>query len=119
MFISSTGQIGGLLNLSALRIDLMNKTVDTQIVRLLVFDTSVSPKVAVFDETFSILPSSGEFRNFTPQIFPSQFEVVIRSNTPNIVPFTLGTAGVVGTIDVNASFKSGDFFRFEFPGIVS
>ena len=120
MFISSTGQVGGLLNLATLRIDLMNKTADTQTVRLLVFDTSESPKDTLLDETFSIPPSSGTFRNFTPQLlFPSQFEVVVRANTPNIVPFMTGLVGVLGTIDVNATFKSGDFFRFELPGTVS
>ncbi|HWO75383.1 MAG TPA: hypothetical protein VNM69_05605 [Bacillus sp. (in: firmicutes)] len=117
MFITSTGQVGGLLNLSILRIDLMNKTTEAQVVNLLIFDTSVSPKAAVFDETFIIAPSSGTFRNFTPTIFPSQYEVVIRANTPNIVPFITGTAGVIGTLDVNATFKSGDFFRWELPGV--
>lgn len=119
MFVSSTGQVGGLVNLSSLRIDLMNKNTDAQIVRLLVFDTSASPKNSVFDQTFTIPPSSGTFRTFSPLIFPSQFEVVVRSNTPNIVPFLLGTAGTTGTIDANATFRSGDFFRFEPPGIVS
>jgi len=119
MFVSSTGQVGGLSNLNTLRIDLMNKTLDDQIVNLLVFDTSVSPKVSIFDQTFTIPPSSGTFRNFTPQTFPSQFEVVIRSNTPYIVPFMTGLLGIVGTLDANATFKSGDFFRFEPSGIVS
>lgn len=96
----------------------MNKTVETQVVNLLIFDTSVSPKATVFDETFNMPASSGTFRNFTPTIFPDQYEVVIRANTPNIVPFITGTAGVIGTLDANATFKSGDFFRWELPGAI-
>lgn len=88
-------------------------------VRHLIFDTSVSPKTAVFDETFNISPSSGEFRTFVPQVFPTQFEVVVRSNTPNIVPFITGAGAVTGTLDPSATFKYGDFFRFEPPGTVS
>ncbi|MFP7736692.1 hypothetical protein ACLHDF_25505 [Priestia aryabhattai] len=87
MFAFSTGQISGtLLNLSSIRVDLMNKSKGAPKVRVLIFDTSKSPKATVFDQTFTIEPYSGDFRTISPENFPDHFEVVVRSNEQNIVP---------------------------------
>ncbi|MGM0876136.1 MAG: hypothetical protein ACQEWV_15520 [Bacillota bacterium] len=119
MFVFSTGQIGSpLLSLNSIRIDLRNKTLETQIVRVFVFDTTTSPKTTEFDETFSILPSSGNFRTITPTTFPDQYEVVVRSNTLSIVPYITGITST-GTVDPNTTFKYGDLFVKEFQGTVS
>lgn len=113
MFAYSTGQISGtLLNLSSVRVDLMNKTPDTQTVQVLLFDTSTSPKTTVFDETFTILPSSGDFREIIPADFPERYEVLVRSNDLNIVPYITGIT-ITGTVDNNATFKYGGLFIWE------
>jgi len=119
LFIYSTGQVSAsLLNLSNIRVDLMNKTIAPQLVRILFFNTSESPKTIEFDQTFSIPPSSGDFRIITPILsFPSQYEIVIRSNHPNIVPYISGIT-VTGSVDLNATFKYGDLFKWEVEGSV-
>jgi hypothetical protein len=90
----------------------MNKTPETQIVQVLVFDTSTSPKTTVFDDTFSIPASSGDFRTFITLIFPDRYEVLVRSNDLNIVPYISGIT-ITGSIDTNATFKYGDLFIWE------
>ncbi len=119
MIVCSTGQIAAsLLSLVTIRVDVMNKTEFTQAVRVLVFDTSVSLKTLIFDETFTIDPASGDFRSISPTIFPDQYEVVVRSNTTNIVPYISGIT-TLELADPLASFKYGDLFIFEHFGVVT
>jgi hypothetical protein len=118
MIVHSTGQTGSpLLNLDIIRVDIMNKTPDTQIVSILIWDTGTSPKTNIFDATFSISPQSGDFRQLNPLLFPDTYEVVVRTNHPNIVPYITGI-DILGSLNPNVTFKYGDLFIAEYPGTV-
>ncbi|QNF28465.1 hypothetical protein [Metabacillus elymi] len=120
MFIHSTGQIGSpLLNLGSVRVDVMNKVEETtQIVSILFFNTATSPKTLVSQDTFSIPPSSGASRTFTPPIFPNNYEIVVRTNNQRVIPYITGIDALGLNLNPSVTFKYGDLFVYEIPGTI-
>jgi hypothetical protein len=123
MFVYSTGQVGAeVANVSIIRVDLMNKNPDSaQRVRILVFDTSTSPKDNIYDSLpFEIPPASGDSRTILPVLpailFPTEYEVVIRTNDSDIVAYITGISAA-GTTDLAKVFKHGDLYIDEVPGL--
>lgn len=117
MIIYSTGQVNTeALDLASIRFDIMNRQTSPQIVRVLVWDTSTPPKTKVFDETFTVQAVNGDERVFTTLLVPLQFEAVVQTNDPNVVPHitTITTASTV-----SADFMYGDLFRVDGTGTVT
>ena len=119
MILYSTGQISGeLLSITQIRVDMMNKTATNQLVRVIVFDTTTSPKTSIFSETFMLNPISGDSRVFTPIVFPDQYEVEIHTNHERIVPLVTGITNI-GVVEPTATFKYGNLFRAVYSGTVT
>ncbi|MCQ6274873.1 hypothetical protein JMM81_07830 [Bacillus sp. V3B] len=120
MFIHTTGQVGvELLNIGSVRIDIMNKTEGTsQVANVLLFNTGVSPKTLIASDTILIPPSSGDSVTFTPSVFPTSYEVVVRTNDQKVIPYISGINLLQATVVPSVTFKYGDLFVYEHPGTV-
>ncbi|MGD6818502.1 hypothetical protein ACQCVE_15690 [Metabacillus sp. 113a] len=110
MFIYSTGQVNtSILNLALIRFDLMNRATTPQTVRVLVWNTAASPKVNVYDETLTVPALNGSERLFTSVIFPAEFEAIVQTNDPNVVPRITGLNALSTSLLIE--YKYGDLFR--------